>query len=77
MPTVLRERGFRFMIYIDDHPPAHVHVFGGGNEVVIEFDEAIRIRDYRGFNNRELALVKLLVRDNLETLRNEWRRIHG
>lgn len=28
MPTIFTEGGFRFMIYIDDHAPAHVHAIG-------------------------------------------------
>jgi hypothetical protein len=28
--TVLRADGFRVVIYINDHLPAHVHVFGSG-----------------------------------------------
>jgi hypothetical protein len=65
------------MIHTDDHPPAHVHVFHGGNEAIVEFDGSITIRENKGFNNREMAIAKLLVRDNLESLLNEWRRIHG
>ena len=30
MVTVLREGGFRFVIFTDDHEPAHVHVYGDG-----------------------------------------------
>ncbi len=30
MPTVLGLHGLRFMIFLDDHAPAHVHVFGDG-----------------------------------------------
>jgi hypothetical protein len=30
MVTVLRESGFRFVIFTDDHEPAHVHVYGDG-----------------------------------------------
>lgn len=30
MVTVHREHGLRFVIYLDDHDPAHVHVFGDG-----------------------------------------------
>jgi hypothetical protein len=25
MPTIFIDGGFRFMIYLNDHPPAHVH----------------------------------------------------
>jgi len=30
VPTLLRLHGLRFMIFLDDHAPAHVHVFGDG-----------------------------------------------
>jgi hypothetical protein len=65
------------MIYINDHPPAHVHVFNGGRKAIVEFDGSVRIRNNRGFNGRDLAVMKLLIKDNMETLMNEWRRIHG
>ena len=31
MVTVHREAGLRFVIFTDDHEPAHVHVIGDGN----------------------------------------------
>lgn len=66
------------MIYTDDHPPAHVHVFHGGNEAIIEFEgPTIRVRDSGRFNNRDLGVAKLLVVDNVVTLMIEWRKIHG
>ncbi|WP_297508794.1 DUF4160 domain-containing protein [uncultured Caulobacter sp.] len=30
MVTVLRARGFRIVIFANDHEPAHVHAFGDG-----------------------------------------------
>jgi hypothetical protein len=30
MGVIHREAGFRFMIFTDDHEPAHVHIFGDG-----------------------------------------------
>jgi Domain of unknown function (DUF4160) len=30
MVTIHRESGYRFVIFIDDHEPAHVHVHGDG-----------------------------------------------
>ena len=34
MVTVHREGGFRFVIYRDDHEPAHVHVLKDGEIIV-------------------------------------------
>ncbi|WP_244475818.1 DUF4160 domain-containing protein [Methylobacterium sp. Leaf93] len=31
MVTVLRSGGLRVIIFVDDHEPAHVHVFGDGH----------------------------------------------
>jgi len=30
MVTVLRASGLKVVIFVDDHEPAHVHVFGDG-----------------------------------------------
>ena len=30
MVTVYRSQGLRAVIFLDDHEPAHVHVFGDG-----------------------------------------------
>jgi hypothetical protein len=77
MPTIYREQGFRFVIYADDHPPPHVHVIKAGNEMIIEFEGTVRIRDNWGFTTREQAIAKLIAVDNVTTFTNEWRQIHG
>ena len=35
MVTIHREAGFRFVIYVDDHEPPHVHVIGDGTMKVV------------------------------------------
>jgi hypothetical protein len=30
MVTIFRESGLQIVIFLDDHEPAHVHVFGDG-----------------------------------------------
>lgn len=77
MPPVIREQGFAFRIYTRDHPPAHVRVRQGGNSLVIEFEDSIEIRRNDGVTTRDVAAAKLIVANNLELLRAEWRRIHG
>ena len=40
MPVILRESGLRFIIYVDDHLPAHVHIEGKGGNAKIAIEDA-------------------------------------
>jgi Domain of unknown function (DUF4160) len=40
MPTILRIGGLRFVIWPNDHDPAHVHVFSAKAEAKIELGGA-------------------------------------
>ena len=80
MPTVLREAGFDFRIYTDDHPPAHVHVLKAGEEAVIDLGSEImrpRVRDNFGMNRKNLRSAFLIVNERQKFLLQEWRRLHG
>jgi len=76
MPTVLRERGFRFVINTDDHPPPHVHVKRGGSEAVIEFEGVVEVRDNWGLRREDLRIAFQIVKRNQEALLTAWRRIY-
>ncbi len=67
MPTVLRIDGLRVVIYPNDHPPAHVHVFGPGWIVVINL-EVPEVRETIGCDEREARRVLRLVAHHRETL---------
>lgn len=54
MPTILIKNGFRFVIYLNDHEPMHVHVIYQGSEAVIEIANDIKLRDNRGLNRNQL-----------------------
>lgn len=76
MPTVLRERGFRFVIWLNDHEPMHVHVFSGEGEAVINIEDEGIIKVWE----MSLASVKQareIVAENREMLAEKWREIHG
>jgi uncharacterized protein len=80
MPTILREQGFRVVIYPNDHLPSHVHVFKGSGEVRIELgdeesDPSLmtitgQIRD------KDVAKALYLVKENQTKLLAKWREIH-
>lgn len=80
MPTVLRIDGLRFVIFLDDHQPEHVHVIGSDSEAVIwlhcpEGPPELR-KSYR-FKAAKLRRIMAIVEDNVMPLCAEWRRIHG
>lgn len=79
MVTVHREAGFRIVIYLEDHEPAHVHVYGDGEAkinlasasgtVELVWSENMRFGDVR----KAMRIVK----DQRAELLRRWSEIHG
>jgi hypothetical protein len=68
------------MIFTNDHTPSHVHIFKAGTEVVINLGAGTagpEIREVNGMTKGNVKKAVRLVEENLESLREEWRRIHG
>jgi hypothetical protein len=75
MPTVLREAGLRIVIYTDDHPPPHVHIFGDGEtKIALLRPEVVRIV---GADRREARRALEIVREKRDYLLERWKGIHG
>ncbi|MEP0764185.1 MAG: DUF4160 domain-containing protein [Chloroflexota bacterium] len=74
-PTVLRYGGYRVRIYLNDHPPAHVHVSGAGMEARVTL-EPVRVVDNWGFNHRQLAQIVRIIQEHRVALLAEWNRHH-
>jgi len=72
MPTILREHGFRFYFYMNDHSPIHVHVSKGGKEAKILLEPAIDIAKNNGFKPKEIKRIVEIVIDNYEYLIKQW-----
>lgn len=80
MPTVLRKNGFRFLVFTEDHIPAHVHVFKAGKEVVINLgDDAVKpwVRENKGMKRKDQDQAVLIAAEFQEFLLAEWGEIHG
>ncbi len=79
MVTVLRESGFRFVIFTDDHEPAHVHVYGDG-EAKIQIlgregkPELIWVQKMKSSDVRKAMAI---VTGHRSTLLAHWRKMHG
>ena len=76
MPTVVRKDGFEFMIYTDDHEPAHVHVFKGEGKakIIISTAEPVRVKDMKPKIVRQAVKI---VEAHQDYLLEKWEEIHG
>jgi Domain of unknown function (DUF4160) len=81
MPTIIKQDGFRIVIYPNDHTPAHVHVLKGDGEVRIELgSEKIlpSLMSVRGkISDREVVRALSLVTEYQIELLAKWDEIHN
>ncbi len=75
MVTLMRAVGMRFVIYTDDHEPAHLHVYGDG-EARIDIVNIAAISN-RGMSRRDLARALNIVEENRQMFFAKWDEIHG
>ncbi|MGH6787937.1 MAG: DUF4160 domain-containing protein [Novosphingobium sp.] len=79
MVTVHREAGYRFVIYKDDHEPAHVHAIKDG-EVIVNLGgpgAEPEIRQAFGASIADVRRVLRIVVRERDVLRARWKEIHG
>ena len=80
MPTLLTQDGFDVMIYTRDHPPAHVHVWKAGAEIVINLGAERGkpwVRDNNGARQKVERQALMIVSEQQDFLLREWEQIHG
>ena len=75
MPLVLLEGGFAVRIYLNDHPPAHVHVLNAGGEARIVL-EPVRVDAVWDMKLKDVARARRLVLLHRGNLLKRWREIH-
>lgn len=76
VPTVFTEEGYRFKIYPNDHPPAHVHVQKAEKEARVRIDGLIEMLSNEGFNERELTIIMRLIHNHQGVLLAVWDTYH-
>jgi hypothetical protein len=78
MVTVLRGYGLRAVIFSNDHPPAHVHVFGDGEAKIdlLGGDGGPAVIWADNMARSEVRRALQLVHDNRLELLKRWRDIH-
>lgn len=78
MPRVFEEEGCKFMIYTNDHEPAHVHVLVGDGIIIIELDDNATISKTVGkLKASDIRKAQRLTLANRDRLLAAWSNIHG
>lgn len=77
MPTILRVKGYRFIIFTNDHPPAHVHVQQAEGGAKITLQPLIEVVEHYQLNQRQLREILDIVEQNLDFLLEKWQEIQG
>lgn len=79
MVTVHRAHGFNIVIFLNDHEPAHVHVFGGGQAKInlAGVDGAPELVWVDGMKRGEVRRAMKIVVEQQNQLLARWRDIHG
>jgi len=75
MITVLRAGGLRFVIYLNDHEPAHLHVYGDG-EARIDI-VTLRVLSVRGMSQRDVSRALVTTAEKRDYFLQYWTDIHG
>ncbi len=80
MPTVHRAGNLRFVVFLDDHGPPHVHVFAPGGEAKLLLGEADGrpVLDWaRGMDRGSLRWAMTETLAHRGKLLLAWHRLHG
>lgn len=80
MVVIHREAGLRFVIYVDDHDPPHVHVIGTGGEMKVFLfgPDGRPLIDYTvsmKTNDRRRAMD--VIDQHKHAFHTRWQQIHG
>jgi 3-methyladenine DNA glycosylase AlkD len=72
MPTIFREKGYRFFFVMADLPePVHIHVMKEKAIAKFRFDP-VRLSSNKGFKDHELREISDLVTGHEELIRSRW-----
>lgn len=79
MVTIYRAHGLRIVIFLDDHEPAHVHVFGDGQVKInlIGENRAPELVWAEGMKHGDIRRAMQIVAERQHEFLAKWKDIHG
>ena len=80
MPTVFRERGFRFFFYSNEgspREPVHIHVEKADLEAKFWMNPVVQVAYNDGYDARTLRELLMMVEANRERIERAWNEFFG
>lgn len=81
MPKVVEAMGFRVVVWPNDHPPPHVHVFKAGTECLVGIGlpgrTDVSLWRNRGMADKDLQAALLVVQKHQWAAWHVWRKLHA
>jgi hypothetical protein len=77
VPVILRVDRFEFIVHLNDHAPANVHVMTADGECRIVIEPDVVLDRIWSMNAIDARKAMRLAREHVATLRKAWDRIHG
>jgi len=77
--TIFRADGLRFVIFVDDHEPAHVHVFGDGEAKInlLGLGGKPELIWADGMKRGDIRKAMKIVEEQQDAFLERWKNIHG
>jgi hypothetical protein len=77
--TIFRAHGLRVVIFLDDHEPAHVHVFGDGQVKInlIGSSGHPELIWAEGMKHGDIRRAMRIVAERQQEFLVKWKNIHG
>jgi hypothetical protein len=72
MPTVYREKGYRFFFYSNEHLPIHIHIEKENKTAKYDLIPIVDLVKSNGFNSSELKEIRTIIENNTELLILKW-----
>jgi hypothetical protein len=80
VPTVLKVRNIRIVIFTNDHPPPHVHALRGDARARFDLglpDGDVRLVENEGFRLAEVRELGAAIARDRDAIAKRWSEIHG
>jgi hypothetical protein len=74
IPTVFREKGYRFFFLSNEEERMHVHAAGEKGEAKFWLEPIIALADYHGLRAKELNQLLKIVMEHRDEIIEAWQR---